>query len=99
MPASFSAAAAALAYGAPGSRLPKLKKTTLTFWLESRRVADFVRADAPTAKDANVRKFIEVRHGDLMRLHAAHGEAGHCAMRLIAERAKIRVDVLDQVVE
>src|ERR1035438_3843769 len=38
-------------------------------------------------------------HGDGSGLHAAHGEAGHGAMRLIGDGAEVGVDVGDQVVD
>src|SRR5437763_719766 len=69
------------------------------FLLERRGIADFVRADAPAAEETNVRKRIEVRHRDLMRLHGAHGKTGHGAMLLIADGPEIRVDVRNQIIE
>ena len=41
--------------------------------LELLHVFDFRCRDAPTAEQANVGECVEIRHGDLMRLHTTHG--------------------------
>src|SRR6185369_17425043 len=55
--------------------------------LESRHVSDVRLSDAATAENADVGKLVEVSQGDRAGLHAAHGETGHRAMRLIGHRA------------
>src|SRR4029079_2982273 len=46
----------------------------------------------------DVGKLVEVGQGDLFRLHAAHRQAGHGPVRLVGQRAVVRVDEGNQLV-
>ena len=59
----------------------------------------FVRRDAAAAEDADVGELVEIGQSDLPGLHAAHGQAGHGAIRLVGERAEIGVDEGNQIVD
>ena len=63
------------------------------------RIFDIVRGDGSAAEETDVGKYIEMLKRNRLRLHSAHGEAGHGAMGLIGERAEIGVDVWDQLVD
>ena len=71
----------------------------LDLLLERRRVGQrgVVRRDAAAAEDPDVRELVEVGQGDLPRLHAAHRQPRHGAMRLVGERAIVGVDEGDQL--
>ena len=57
----------------------------LDLLLEGGHVGDVRRGDAAAAEDADVGELVEVGQGDRPGLHAAHGQAGHGAMRLIGK--------------
>ncbi len=44
-------------------------------------VCNIGNGDTAAAENADVRESVKVREGDGASLHAAHGEAGHSAMR------------------
>ena len=71
----------------------------LDLLFEACHVSDVGHGDAAAAENADVRKRVEMGQGDRLRLHAAHGKAGHRAMRLVGERAEVGVDVGDQIVD
>ena len=77
----------------------KADEYQLYLLLETGRLVDIVHGECPAAEEADVGKLVEVRHGDRLGLHSAHGEAGHGAMGLIGERAEVGIDVGDQFVD
>ena len=71
----------------------------LDLLLEGSHVGDVRRRDAAAAEDADVRELVEVGQRDRPGLHAAHGEAGHGAIRLIRQGAEVGINEGDQVVD
>src|SRR6185369_13960515 len=61
-------------------------------------LANVVRRYNAAAEQADVREQIEVLQRDVVGFCATHGEAGHCAVRLIGERAELGVDIRNQLV-
>ena len=66
---------------------------------EGVHVGDFGGGDGAAAEEADVGECVEVREGDGMSDHAAHGEAGHGAMGLVGEGSESGVNVGDKVMD
>src|SRR5688572_7228696 len=68
-------------------------------WLCERAVLRLRIAERTATENADMRERLEMRQPDVARLHAAHRESRHRAMFAVRDRAVVRVDHRDDVLQ